>query len=68
MSANWSRYDCLNRVADKIATSKVDYDIDCQYEIIELQAEDIIRDLIIPNSWSLQMKDGTTTLLAGLQQ
>ena len=29
MSANWSR--------DKVATGNVDFDIDCQYELIELQ-------------------------------
>ena len=68
MSANWSRDDCPKHVANKIATGKVDFDIDCQYELIELQAKDIKKDLIIPNSWSLQMKDGTTPISAGLQQ
>ena len=68
MSANWSRYDCLNHVADKAAIGNVDFDIDCQYELIELQAENIMTDLILPNSWSLQMKDGTTFILVRIQQ
>ena len=29
MSANWTRDDCLNHVADKVATGQVDFDIDC---------------------------------------
>ena len=68
MSANWSRDDCLNHVADKVAMEKEDFDIDCQHELIELQAEDIMKDLMQPNSWSQQMKDGTTPILAGIQQ
>ena len=66
MSANWSRDDCLNHVADKVTIGNVDFDIDCQYELIELQAE--MMDLIQPNSWSLQMKDGSTPILASFQQ
>ena len=65
--ANWSRDDCLNHVADKFATGNVEFDIDCQYELRVLQAEDITKDLILPNSWSLQMKDGTNPILAGIQ-
>ena len=57
MSANRSRDDCLNHVADKITTGQINLDIDCQYELKELQAEDIMKDLILPNSLSLQMKD-----------
>ena len=53
MSAIGSRDDCLNHVADKVAIGNVDFDINCQYELIELQAEDIIKDLILSNSWSL---------------
>ena len=53
MSATWLRDDCLNHIADKAALGKVDVDIDCQYKIIELQAEDIMKDIILPNSWSL---------------
>ena len=60
MSTNWSRDDCLNHVADKVAVGKADLDIDCQH--------DIMNDLIQPNSWKLQMKDGTTPILAGIQQ
>ena len=58
----------MNNVADKVAIGNVDFDIDCQYEFIEVQAEDIMKDLLTPNSWSLNLKDGTTPLLAGLQQ
>ena len=54
-------------VADKIATRNVEFDIDCKYKHIELQAEGIMKDLIFPDSWSLQMKDKTTPILAGLQ-
>ena len=37
----------LSHVSDKIAKGKVDFDIDCQYQLIELQAEDITKDLLI---------------------
>ena len=57
MSANWSRDDCLDHFADKVAIVNVDFDIDCRYELIELQAEDIVKDLLTPDSWSLHMKD-----------
>ena len=46
---------------------KVDFDIDCQHQRIELQAEAIRKDLIQPNGWNLQMKDGITPILAGIQ-
>ena len=68
MSANWSRDDCLNQVAAKVAIGKVNFDIDCQYKLIELQEEDIMKNLIQSNSWSLQMKDGSTPILADIQQ
>ena len=68
MSADWSRDDCLNHVADKVVIGNVDFDKEYQYELIELQVENIMKDLILPNSWSLQMKDGTTPILAGIQQ
>ena len=68
MSANWSKDDCLNHIADKVVIGNVDFDIDCQYELIELQAEDIMKDLILPNSWSLQNKSGTTPILVGMQK
>ena len=67
MSANWSSDDCLNHLADRVATGQVDIDIACQYELIELQAEEIMNTLIIPHSWRLQMKDGTIPILAGQQ-
>ena len=60
MSASWTRDDYLNQAADKIVIGNVDYDIDCKYELIELHAEDIMKDLIIPNSCCRKMKDGTT--------
>ena len=68
MSANWSRDDCLSHVADEVATGKVHFDIDCQYKLIELNVEDIMKGVIMPNRWSLQIKDGTTPTLAGLKQ
>ena len=55
MPAYWSRDDCLNHVADEVAIGNVDFDIDCKYGLIELQAEEIMKDLLIPNSWSVQM-------------
>ena len=50
MSVNWSRDNCLNHVADKAAIGKVNFDIDYQHQLIELQAEDIMKDPIQPNS------------------
>ena len=67
MSANGSRADCLYHVADKIAIGNVDFDIGCKYELIKLQAEDIMKDLIAPDSWNMQVQDGTTPILAGLE-
>ena len=67
MSANGSKDDYLNRVADKVAIGNVDFRIDCYNEIIELQAVDIMKDNLTPNSWSLQMKDRTNPILAGIQ-
>ena len=66
MSANWSRDDCLNHVADRVAGELTDFDIDCQYNFIQLQAEDLMVSLVLPNSWTLNMKDGSTPILAGL--
>ena len=42
ISANWSRDDCLNHVADRVAGGLADFGIGCQYNFIQLQAEDII--------------------------
>ena len=53
MSANWLR-------------DKVNFDKDCK--LTERQAEHVMKVLIIPNSWCLQTKDGTTPRLVGLQQ
>ena len=52
----------------QIKSLQINFDIDCQHELIELQAEEIMKDLIQPNSWSLQIKDGSTPILAGIQQ
>ena len=41
--------------------------MDCKYELIEQQAEVIMKDLIAPNRWCLQMNDGTIPILEGLQ-
>ena len=68
MSANWPRNDFLNHVAVKIAKGQIVFDIGCQYELIEIPAEDIMQDIIIADSWSLQMRDGTTLILVGIQQ
>ena len=68
MSANWSSDDCLNHVADRVAGGQTDFDIDFQYNFIQLQAEDIMESLVLPNSWTLNMDDGSTPILAGLQQ
>ena len=57
MSANWLRDDCLNHVADKVTGGLTDFDIDYQYNFIQLQTKDIMESLILPNSWSLNMKD-----------
>ena len=68
MAANWARDERLSHVTDKVAMGKVDFDIDCQNQLIELRVEDVMKDLIQPNSGNLQTKDGTTPILAGLQQ
>ena len=67
MSANWSRDDCLNTVADRVAGGRVDFDIDCQYEFVQVQAEDVMDSLVLPHSWRLDTKDRTSPILAGLQ-
>ena len=36
----------FDHIADKITTHQVDFNIDYQHEFIELQAEDIMKDLI----------------------
>ena len=68
MSTNWSRDDCLNHVADSVAGGLTDFDIDCEYNFIELRAEDIIESLVLSESWTLNMKDEPTLILAGLHQ
>ena len=60
MSANWSRDDCLNRVADRVAEGQVDFDIDCKYESLQVQAKNVMNSLVLPHSWMLNMKDETT--------
>ena len=37
MSANWSREDCLNHIADKVAEGRVGFDIECKYEFVPVQ-------------------------------
>ena len=39
MSANWSRDDCFNHIADGVTGRLTDFDIGCQYNFIQLQAE-----------------------------
>ena len=68
MPANWPRDDCLNHVADRVAGGLADFDIDCQYNNMRLQAEDIMESLVLPNSWTLNMKDGSTPKRSRLQQ
>ena len=68
ISANRSRDDCLNHVADRVAGGLTDFDIDCQCNFIQLKSEDIMESLVPLNSWVLNMKDGSTPILAGLQQ
>ena len=34
MSANWSRDDCLNHIADRLAGGLTGFDMDCQYNFI----------------------------------
>ena len=68
MSVNWSRDDCLNHIADIVAGGLTDFDINCQFNFIQLQAEDIMGSLILPNNWTLNMKVGSTPILAELQQ
>ena len=64
MSANWSRDDCLNHVAG----GQVVFDIDCKYELLQIQTQNVMNILVLQHSWMLNMKDGTTFILAGLQQ
>ena len=68
LSANWPRNDCLNHIADRVEGGLTNFDIDCQYNFIQLKAEDIMESLILQNSWTLNMKDGSTPILAGLKQ
>ena len=67
LSANWSRDDCLNHVADRIAGGTMDFDIDCEYEHYGISATEIMNGLKINYAWSMQAKNGTTPNLAGLQ-
>ena len=68
MSGNWARDNCVNHVADRVAGGPKDFDIDYQYHYIQLQADDIMESLVLPNNWTLNMKDGSTPILDGLQQ
>ena len=51
MSVNWSRDDCLNHVADRIAEGQTGIEIDCQFKFIQIQTEAIMRALDVPHSW-----------------
>ena len=53
MPVNWSREDCLNHVADRVAAGQSDFDMDCQFEYIEIQSVVIMQVLDIPRSWKL---------------
>ena len=44
ISTNRSRDDSLNHVVDKVTIGNVDFDIDCQYELTEVQ---VIRNPIL---------------------
>ena len=50
MSANWSRDDCLNHVADRVPGGLTNFDIDYKYNFIQLQAVDIMESLILPKN------------------
>ena len=65
MSVKWPTDDCRNHEADRVDTSQVNFDIDCLYEFIELQAEDIVNSLIIAHSLSLYLKDYSIKLTTG---
>ena len=57
MSSNLSRDDCFSNVAVRVAGGLRDFDIEFRYKFIRLQAEDIMESLVLPNSWTLNMKD-----------
>ena len=50
MAVNMSLEDCLNHVADRVVAGQTDFDIDCQFEFIQILAEDIMQALDIPHS------------------
>ena len=60
--------NCLNHIADRAVGGPVDFDMECKYEYVQAQAQYVMNSLVLPHSWRLYMNDGTTPLLAGLQQ
>ena len=68
MSANWSKYGCLNQVVDSVADELADFGIYCNLKLIKFQAEDDVNSPVLPHSWGSNMKDYTTPKKAGLQK
>ena len=66
MSANWLTDDCLHRVAGRDALGLVDFDINCKYEFLQIQAADAMDSLVVPHRWRLNTKEDTTPIQAGL--
>ena len=46
----------------------VDFDVDSKYKFVLVQAEDVMNSQVLSHNWRLNMKDGVTQILAGLQQ
>ena len=64
MSANWLREDCLKHVADRVEAGRVHFDIDYQFEFIQIQVDDIMHELNTMHCWKLSMNDGSIPTMA----
>ena len=60
MPVKWSRYDCFNHVADRVASWQTNFDIDCKFKFMQFQADGIMQALITWQIWELSMRDGST--------
>ena len=68
-TASWTRDECLNHIADKVAGGSLEFDVTTNGPTnhINITATELLEGLRIPDAWSLQSTDGSIPPLDKLQ-
>ena len=62
------RDEGLNHVAGRVAAGQVDFNIDCQFQFIQVDAKGKMQSFAIPHNCRLSKKNGTNPILVRLQR